>query len=151
VASCQLHSRLPSKETHPTPRTCMVAEVELQAFLTSPADEGRWSVSSRYRFNSGRKAPGSHSLGRAVGLGAGLIAVEKIVFPVSKVKPIPVLQVVAQSLYRLSYSGSFAPIPSQITRNLHAVRLILILSSIDALVFSPFQDSQPKLYPMSLA
>jgi hypothetical protein len=54
--SCQLHLENLT-ETHPTPRTCMVAEVELQAFLTSQADEGRWSVASRYRLKSGGKRP----------------------------------------------------------------------------------------------
>lgn len=67
----------------------------------------------------GGNAPGSLSLGRAVGLGGGLNAVQEIVFPVPKVKPIPVIHVVAQSLNLLSYFESFAPIPSQTKRNLH--------------------------------
>jgi hypothetical protein len=86
----------------------MVAQAELQAFLTSPADEGRRSISSRYRLNSGGNAPDSHSLGRAVSLGVGLNAVGKIVFQVPKVEPIPVVQAVTQSLYRPSDSGSRA-------------------------------------------
>jgi hypothetical protein len=81
----------------------------VHAFLTSALDGGEWSASRPCCFTPGKTAPGTHCIGGWVGPKAGLDVMEK-----SKISctyresnaDSSVVQTVAQSLYRLSYSDS---------------------------------------------
>jgi hypothetical protein len=94
--------------------------------LASEPDRGEWSVSCPGRFTPKERATGTHWIGGWVGPRAGLDAVvdRNIPIPRRESSPrTPIVQPVAQSLYRLSYhalkfiskspkhSGSSAPLP----------------------------------------
>jgi hypothetical protein len=72
-------------------------------------DGGEWSASRPGRFTPRERNPGTHWIGGWVDLRAVLDAVvkRKIPSPRRESNPrTPIVQVVAQSLYRLSYHGS---------------------------------------------
>jgi hypothetical protein len=80
-------------------------EVWLRVFLASALDGGGWSSSRPGRFAPGRGVLVTHLTGDWVGSRAGLDEVAK-----KKSPPLlrtPVVQPVAQSLYWLSYPGSY--------------------------------------------
>jgi hypothetical protein len=77
--------------------------------LTSALDGGEWSASRPGRFTPGERAPGTHWIGGWVGPRAVPYAVVKRKIPSSRRELNPrtlIVQLVAQSLYRLSYHGS---------------------------------------------
>jgi hypothetical protein len=73
-------------------------KVYFHAFLTSAVDGGEWSVSRPVRFAPRERASGTHLIGRWVSPRAGLDTVSN--------PDHPIVQLVAWSLYRLSYPGS---------------------------------------------
>jgi hypothetical protein len=78
------------------------------SFLTSALVGGEWSASRPGRFTPGEKAPGTHWIGRWVGLRAGLDYMEKrkfLTLPGLEIRPLG-RPARSQSLYRLRYPGS---------------------------------------------
>jgi hypothetical protein len=102
-------------------------DVYIQVFLTSALAGGEWSVSSPGRFTPGERAHVIHSIGGWVTPRAGLEYVEKTKFlalPGLELRPLG-RPARSQSLYRLSYLGSYYLIISAL--NKHAEHYFLLL------------------------
>jgi hypothetical protein len=84
-------------------------DVSIDIFLTSALAGGEWSTSRPGRFTSGERASGTHWIGDWVDSRAGLDDVEKRKFmtlPGLELRPFD-RPARSQSLYRLSYPGSY--------------------------------------------
>jgi hypothetical protein len=81
----------------------------IHVFLTSALVKGDWSASRPGRVTPGERAPGTHWIRGWVGLRIGLGYIEKrkfLTLPGLKLRP-HCLSARSQSLYRLSYPGSY--------------------------------------------
>jgi hypothetical protein len=81
-------------------------DVEIHIFLTSEL-VGEWSGSRLGHFTPGERAPGTHWIGGWVDSRVGLDDAEKILDPTGTRPPTLGRPARSQSLYRLSYPGSY--------------------------------------------
>jgi hypothetical protein len=94
-------------------KACGQVDLQIHIFLTSPLVGGEWSASRTGRFIPGERVPGTHWIGGWVDSRTGLDDVEKrkfLTLPGLELRSLS-RRARSQSLYRLSYPGSYIYVP----------------------------------------